>query len=231
MRRCREIASWVFFSENCSFINQAYFFNCYLEVWLQVKGSKTEQFWESVLLKNHHMGVPMYCFLWSGRTSRTSKKTLPKIAAIRCSCSKNKKGGVFFLGINFFLFWELIFFPFAFAFAAFAFAFAFPFGAFTFGAFTFDAFAFGAFAFAALAFGAFAFAAFAFDAFAFAAFAFGAFAFAAFAFAFAFAFAAFAFAFAFAFASATFCSFGVFLLLCCIGLSFCFYIYFAVVAA
>ena len=33
------------------------------------------------------------------------------------------------------------------------------------------------------------------------------------------------------FASATFCSFSVFLLLCCIGLSFCFYIYFAVVAA
>ena len=54
-------------------------------------------------------------------------------------------------------------------------------------------------------------------------FAFCAFAFAAFAFAatFAFAFAAFAFAFAFtcAFAFAAFCSFSVFLLLCCIGLS------------
>ena len=71
--------------------------------------------------------------------------------------------------------------------------------------------------------------AFAFAAFAFA-FAAGAFAFAAtFAFASAFAFAAFAFAFAFA--SAAFCSFSVFLLLYCIGLSFCFYIYFAVVAA
>ena len=125
-------------------------------------------------------------------------------------------GGAFFWGINFFLFWELFFFPFAFAFAAFAFAFA-----FRFGAFTFDAFAFGAFSFAA----------FAFDAFAFAAFAFGAFAFAAFASASAFAFvSASAFA-AFAFASATFCSFSVFLLLCCIGLSFCFYIYFVAVAA
>ena len=74
------------------------------------------------------------------------------------------------------------------------------------------------------------------------AFAFAAFASAtAFAFAFAFAFAAFAcvFAFAFAFASAfafaafasaAFCSFSVFLLLCCIRV-FCFYIYFAVVAA
>ena len=127
-----------------------------------------------------------------------------------------EKGGVFFLGIISFLFWELFFFPFAFAFAAFAFAFAFTFGAFTFGAFTFGAFAFGAFAF-----DAFAFAAFAFGAFAFGAFAFGAFAFA----------AAFAFVCCLCFC---FCCFFFCLCLCfccfwcCSGLSSCFYIYFLV---
>ena len=78
-----------------------------------------------------------------------------------------------------------------------------------------------AFAFAATVAFASAFASAFACAFAFAAFAF------AFAFACAFAFAAFAFAFAFA----AFYSFSVLLLLCCIGLSFCFYIYFAVVAA
>ena len=119
------------------------------------------------------------------------------------TCGNSEWRGIFW-GNYYFLFWELFFFAFAFAFAFAAFAFAFAFAAF---AFAFDAFAFGAFAFAAFAFDpAFA------SAFAFAAFA-----------------LAFAFAFAFAFASATFCSFSVFLLLCCIGLSFC--IYFAVVAA
>ena len=91
MRRCREIASWVFFLRKLQFYQPRLFFNCYVAVWLQVNASKTEQFWESVLLKNRHMGVPMYCFLWSGRTSWTPKKTLPKFAAMRCSCSKNKK--------------------------------------------------------------------------------------------------------------------------------------------